>query len=66
MNNSIIQKIILSIGLFSFSILLCSADIQKKSKSGPNFLIFVADDAGMDFGCYGNPYIRTPNIDKLA
>lgn len=32
----------------------------------PNILVFVADDAGMDFGCYGNDAISTPNIDKLA
>jgi len=33
----------------------------------PNLLILIADDAGwQDFGCYGNPIIRTPNIDRLA
>lgn len=32
----------------------------------PNVLVFIADDAGMDFGCYGNPTIKTPNIDRLA
>ena len=32
----------------------------------PNILVFIADDAGMDFGCYGNKYIHTPNIDKIA
>jgi len=33
----------------------------------PNFVIFVADDmAWDDCGAYGNPVIRTPNIDRLA
>ncbi|MEO0331751.1 MAG: sulfatase-like hydrolase/transferase, partial [Bacteroidota bacterium] len=33
----------------------------------PNIIVFIADDAGWrDFGCYGNPAIRTPNIDRLA
>ncbi|WKN43221.1 sulfatase family protein [Tunicatimonas pelagia] len=33
----------------------------------PNIVVFIADDAGWrDFGCYGNPAIRTPNIDQLA
>lgn len=32
----------------------------------PNILVFVADDAGMDYGCYGNDGIITPNIDDLA
>ena len=32
----------------------------------PNILIFIADDAGLDFGCYGNMFIKTPNIDRLA
>lgn len=36
-------------------------------KNKPNFVVFVADDAGWkDFGCYGNHAIQTPNIDQLA
>lgn len=32
----------------------------------PNIIVFIADDAGMDFGCYGNKNIKTPNVDWLA
>lgn len=32
----------------------------------PNILVFLADDAGMDFGCYGSTHVSTPNIDRLA
>ena len=33
----------------------------------PNFLIFLIDDLGsQDVGCYGQEYIKTPNIDRLA
>ncbi len=36
-------------------------------QSKPNIIFLLADDAGFaDFGCYGHPYARTPNIDKLA
>ena len=35
-------------------------------RGDPNFLIFIADDLGMDLGCYGNEHIKTPNIDRLA
>lgn len=38
----------------------------KAEQNRPNIIVFVADDAGMDFGCYGNKGIKTPNIDKLA
>ncbi len=33
----------------------------------PNIVIFLIDDLGWgDFGCYGNTFHETPNIDKLA
>ena len=33
----------------------------------PNFVLIIGDDiSDSDFGCYGHPNIRTPNVDKLA
>lgn len=32
----------------------------------PNILFIITHDAGPVYGCYGNPLIRTPNIDSLA
>ena len=33
----------------------------------PNILVVIGDDIGWkDYGCYGHPSIRTPNIDALA
>lgn len=33
----------------------------------PNFLVFITDQHRADhLGCYGNPIVRTPNIDALA
>lgn len=38
-------------------------DTNKK----PNIIYIMADDMGYgDLGCYGQPYINTPNIDSLA
>jgi N-sulfoglucosamine sulfohydrolase len=31
-----------------------------------NIVLIVADDLGMELGCFGNKVIRTPNIDGLA
>jgi N-sulfoglucosamine sulfohydrolase len=31
-----------------------------------NVLLLIADDLGLDLGCYGNTKVRTPNIDALA
>lgn len=36
-------------------------------KTRPNIVVIIADDISMDdFGCYGHPVIKTPNIDALA
>src|SRR5262249_39132774 len=31
-----------------------------------NVVLFVTDDQGQDAGCYGNPVVKTPNLDALA
>ncbi len=32
----------------------------------PNILWMIAEDLSPDLGCYGNPTVHTPNIDRLA
>ncbi|RMF40003.1 MAG: DUF4976 domain-containing protein [Planctomycetota bacterium] len=40
--------------------------MQPANSAERNIVLFVADDLGCDLGCYGNPVIRTPNIDAFA
>ncbi len=32
----------------------------------PNFLWLIAEDFGPDLGCYGEPLVTTPHLDRLA
>ena len=53
-----------------FSAGLCfigSVHAARPAPVKPNVIFLLADDSGLaDFGCYGHPYARTPNIDSLA
>lgn len=55
---------------YSAKLSLCILSIGISSsvfgQDKPNIIVFIADDAGMDFGCYGNEAIKTPNIDRIA
>lgn len=32
----------------------------------PNILLIVSEDNGPELGCYGEPSVKTPNLDRLA
>lgn len=46
---------------------LCSLSLQAKQPDKPNIIFILCDDMGYgDLGCYGQKYINTPNIDRMA
>lgn len=42
---------------------LCAAAAPRER---PNVLLITSEDNGPELGCYGDPYARTPNLDRLA
>lgn len=45
---------------------LLAATAAGAEPSRPNVLWLIIEDAGPDFGCYGNPDVRTPHLDRFA
>jgi len=54
-----------------YAFLLCAAGMARAARLAapqpPNFVVIFCDDLGYgDLGCYGNPRIRTPHLDRMA
>ncbi len=51
----------------ALSVPTASTAKEKEGKTKTNIILFVSDDHGWtDSGAYGDAYIKTPNIDRLA
>jgi arylsulfatase A len=49
------------------SVMIMTVAMTAEAKEKPNVILIMADDVGAEgIGSYGNPYISTPNIDRLA
>jgi arylsulfatase A-like enzyme len=58
------KKLIISCFILGFFNQGCSQKSLELSK--PNVILIMTDDQGYgDLACHGNPYIETPNLDKL-
>jgi len=64
----IAQNTLKSVATLLLTLLLsCSENESKERTPKPNVILIMTDDQGIgDFGFTGNPYIKTPQLDKLA
>lgn len=61
-----IKNTVLIAGVIGFSVNLVPVNAAEVNKR-PNVIYIMADDLGIgDLGCYGQRFIKTPAIDKLA
>ena len=61
------KKILPLLFIIVLSLIATSCNKSTQTTSNPNIVILFADDMGYgDLSCYGNPTIRTPNLDALA
>jgi N-sulfoglucosamine sulfohydrolase len=73
MKKRIIQLKYLLFVIFGFLISACTSRGDKNASKGkpdkgerPNILLIVSEDNGQHLSCYGDPVIKTPNLDKIA
>jgi arylsulfatase A-like enzyme len=61
-----LHRLILGISWAAVCAVLPSFSAQAAELDRPNVLFIAIDDLRPELGCYGNPHIKSPNIDALA
>lgn len=52
--------------IFACLVFVCYGDTFSHAVEKPNVLFLICDDLNCDIGSYGDPIVKTPNIDRLA
>tara|TARA_B100000900_G_scaffold414898_1_gene442971 strand:+ start:2113 stop:3579 length:1467 start_codon:yes stop_codon:yes gene_type:complete len=52
--------------LYFFTGIMIFAVLAFGDNARPNILLITSEDNGPELGCYGEPYVQTPNLDRLA
>ena len=65
--NSTRRAVMFAVTALLILMLTAQGAVADEESTQPNIVVFVADDAGWkDSSVYGNPRVRTPNIQRLA
>lgn len=67
MNKELFLGSVWAVGISIAPQIVAAQQLIANENKQPNIIFILADDMGYcDLSCYGNKYIETPNIDRLA
>ena len=67
MNRNLFTGSVCAAGIILPQLFFTNCKNEEATPDKPNIIFILADDMGYgDLSCYGNQYVQTPNIDRLA
>ena len=60
------RRSFLSTSLTSAPAIISAHSLRAAASTKPNIIWILGEDMGKQLGCYGQPEVRTPNLDRLA
>ncbi len=60
------NSIKIALACFCCVVIVLSSTAQQTKTNQPNIIWVITEDISPELGCYGDPYVKTPNLDKLA